>query len=238
MKVLAIGVVTISIIMFSSFIVNCQSVESEIERFAYPIYLHFDSSNFAVGSCFFINVLDSTFLVTARHNFFDSRSRWNGVSQITVYLEPHLKINPGVPILVDSSTILPACFDFGCADIAILPLPRTQRPIKYVNLNTKAYPQDTVKGKEVFIVGYPKDSLTVTKTRLVSWNRGQTFVLTDSPSRPGSSGGPVFMVSAVDNGIQLVGVNSGKSLNEDSIGKGMVAKADLLRKLLARVFEN
>ena len=135
------------------------------EDYSYPYYAIINNGPTPVTGCF-INHKNVSYFVTTRHSFYTTTNERRKITNVMIFMEPAMIKNSGAKVISLNMTdqkILPVCFDFGCSDILLLPvnIPK-ELPINYVSLGLK----ETMVGKEMFIVGYVKDSLSIINTSL------------------------------------------------------------------------
>ena len=202
--------------------------------YSYPYYAIINNGPTPVTGCF-INHKNVSYFVTTRHSFYTTTNERRKITNVMIFMEPAMIKNSGAKVISLNMTdqkILPVCFDFGCSDILLLPvnIPK-ELPVNYVSLGLK----ETMVGKEMFIVGYVKDSLSIIKTKFDSFlARDSTYFLTEKSSPKDQSGAPV-LVYTKSKGIEkvvLAGVYSGKEISQDDFDKGLISKASLITRFL------
>lgn len=202
--------------------------------YSYPYYAIINNGPSPISGCF-INYKNVSYFVTTRHNFFTTTNERKKITNVMIFVEPsNMKNNAKVLSLnMADQKILQVCFDFGCSDIILLPvdIPK-ELPVNYVSLDTK----EMIEGKEMSIVGYIKDTLSIIKTKFDSFlPRDSTYFLTEKSSPKDQSGSPV-LVYYKSKGVAkviLAGVYSGKEISQDDFDKGLVSRASFISRYLS-----
>ena len=205
----------------------------KIEDYSYPYYAIINNGPSPVSGCF-INYKNVSYFVTTRHNFFTATNERKKITNVMIFVDPtNMKNNAKVLSLnMADQKILPVCFDFGCTDIILLPvnIPK-ELPVNYVTLDTK----ETIEGKEMSIVGYIKDSLSIIKTKFDGFlPRDSTYFLTEKSSPKDQSGSPVLVYYRSKGIIKVIlaGIYSGKEISQEYFDKGLVVRASLISRFL------
>lgn len=183
------------------------AVEDSLRQYAYPFYTVSTPDKHGIGTGFLIKKDDITFLVTARHNFFqdNTNKKWI-IKGVQVFLEPTNPVGKAYAFSLSNAGYFENCSDIECTDIIAFPLKGIDPSIKLkyvdfdINLDLK-----TISKSSIFIVGYPNDKLTVVSTSLMNWNGENSNFYTIHSSDKGGSGGPVFAYSE-NKKIYLIGL--------------------------------
>lgn len=203
------------------------------EAYSYPYYAIINNGPSPISGCF-ISYKNISYFVTTRHNFYTTTNERKKISNVMIFIDPNnMKNNAKVLSLnMTDQKVLPVCFDFGCTDILLLPvnIPKDMT-VNYVSLE----PREVIEGKEMSIVGYIKDSLSIIKTKFDGFlPRDSTYFLTEKSSPKDQSGSPV-LVYTKNKGVAkvvLAGIYSGKEISQEFFDKGLISRAHFITTFL------
>jgi hypothetical protein len=208
----------------------------KVEDYSYPYYTLINNASTPISGCF-INYKNQSYFVSTRHSFYTPVNEKRKITKVMIFIDPNDLKNTAKVLSIDMTDqkILPVCFDSGCTDIVLIPvsIPK-ELHVNYVNLDSK----ETIQDKEMSIVGYVKDSLTIIKTKFHSiLPRDTTYFLTEKSSVKDQAGSPVLIYSKVKGKgvipkVILAGVYSGKELSQEFFDKGLIARANFIIKFL------
>ncbi len=166
-----------------------------------------------------------TWLVTAKHVFFDPAGNWRPSTLSMLFSRSSRgRMAQEVKIPLQLRRAGRRCWfphPNAAVDLACLPLPRKMRPPRPAGLPSIAWEDiaktaDLYEGVPVAVLGYPAaldspdSARTIVRQGIVSWvsptRPGSQVFLIDSHVFPGNSGGPVFRLpAAVDRQGQRAG---------------------------------
>jgi hypothetical protein len=201
----------------------------KIEAYSYPYYAIINNGASPISGCF-ISYKNISYFVTTRHNFYTTTNERKKISNVMIFIDQtNMKNSAKVLSLnMTDQKMLPVCFDFGCTDIVLLPVTVPKElAVNYVSLESK----EMIEGKEMSIVGYIKDSVSIVKTKFDGFlPRDSTYFLTEKSTPKDQAGSPVLVYSK-NKGVAkvvLAGVYSGKEISQDNFDKGLISRAHFI----------
>ncbi|MFT3911089.1 MAG: hypothetical protein QM737_16840 [Ferruginibacter sp.] len=205
----------------------------KVEDYSYPYYAIINNGPSPISGCF-INYKNISYFVTTRHNFYTTTNERRKISNVMIFIDPDNMKNSAkvLSLNMTDQKILPVCFDFGCTDIILLPvnIPK-ELPVNYVSLDAR----ESLENREMSIVGYIKDSLSIIETKFDSYlPRDSTYFLTEKSSPKDLSGSPV-LIYYKNKGIAkviLAGIYSGKEISQEYFDKGLISRASFITRFL------
>jgi len=207
----------------------------KVEDYSYPYYAIINNGPSPISGCF-INYKNISYFVTTRHNFYTTTNERRKISNVMIFIDPNNMKNSAkvLSLNMTDQKILPVCFDFGCTDIILLPvnIPK-ELPVNYVSLDAK----ESFENKEMSIVGYIKDSLSIIETKFDSYlPRDSTYFLTEKSSPKDQSGSPVLIYYKYKTRgiakVVLAGIYSGKEISQEYFDKGLISRASFITRFL------
>ena len=238
----AIAYLFFAFLFFISQEAFCQKAKSKIKQpqdvvrfqdYSYPYY-----AIKITGLSPFSGVLTTNktipILLPRRTSFFTATNERRKITNVMIFTDPYnMKNNTKVLSLnMTEQKILPVCFDFGCTDIVLLPVSIPKDfALNYVSLE----PKEMIEDKEMAIVGYIKDSLSIIKTKFSGFlPRDSTYFLTEKSGTKDQSGSPVLLYSKTKGvgKIVLAGVYSGKEISQEYFDQGLISRAYFITRFL------
>jgi V8-like Glu-specific endopeptidase len=239
---------------FSPFFSIANNGSDDIEKYTYRIILFSKGEAKSTASAFFIATNSKTYLVTARHIFYNDDTvrkvrlqTWRGFDglQIPVPVKNgkgftflQMSINATFPILNAVRRSENDYFDLILIEVHIPP----RIAINFTDYNTYPTLRLLKKGTPAFIIGFPSDKtgISVVATKILKDviekdGRQTSIILTEKDSYPGVSGSPVFIYSSTNKNTRkpvLLGVYTGYTINVvkgKKIERGTVVNGNILR---------
>jgi hypothetical protein len=207
-----------------------QDLKAEMSNHVYPLYLANDSMLIAIASCFFVKYDTHYYAITAAHALINIKTGLKqNIKYMSIYLDPNNRTALGWEMLFKDVSYYVNRFPSGdFIDIVAIPLDITGKKIKYIDMNVNSELSDTARGKTVYIVGYPSDSLKIVSAKIEQWGGTTASYAISKPSSFGASGCPVFLDN-VQKKLRFGGVYVGRYKETN---KGVVIKPGVLISLL------
>jgi len=241
--------------VFSPFFSVANDGSDDIEKYAYRIILFSKGEAKSSASAFFIATNSKTYLVTARHIFYNDDTvkkvrlqTWRGFDglQIPVPVKKskgftflQMSINATFPILNAVRRSENDYFDLILIEVHIPP----HVAINFTDYNTFPAVRLLKKGTPAYIIGFPSDKtgISIVSTKILKDviekdGRQTSIILTERDSYPGVSGSPVFVYNSANKISRkpvLLGIYTGYTINVVKGKKrerGTVVNGNILRQ--------